>query len=300
MRIYELLAYLCAALAAGGNALANVMQRKASLAEPPDRAFSPGLLLDLVQRPTWLLGFSGLVSSFALQALALGLGPLSAVETIITLELPLTLLAASRVFHRSLGRSEWISVLVMTAGMATLVAVLDPRPGNEADVTQLTYVVAGTLTAATIAALAIAGQRGGRLSRTICLGAAAGASFGFTATLIKETVAQLAAHGLPGVLTTWQTYVAVTFGILGLVLVQWSLHTGPLPAAQPGFTLMDPLVAVLWGVLIYNETTRTGIWLLPAALGALAITVGAIQLARSPLLASLDDNPPTNQPTPIG
>jgi len=64
VRVAELLAYLCAALAAGGNALANVMQRKASLQEAPDRPFGPRLLLDLVHRPSWLLGFGGLVASF--------------------------------------------------------------------------------------------------------------------------------------------------------------------------------------------------------------------------------------------
>ncbi len=70
VRVAELLAYLCAALAAGGNALANVMQRKASLQEAPDRPFGPRLLLDLVHRPSWLLGFGGLVASFGMQALA--------------------------------------------------------------------------------------------------------------------------------------------------------------------------------------------------------------------------------------
>lgn len=99
-----------------------------------------------MHRPSWLLGFGGLVASFGMQALALGLGPLSAVETIITLELPLILLAASRVFHGHLGRSEWLSVLVMTAGMAALVAILDPHPGNTSDVTPLTYTVAGERT----------------------------------------------------------------------------------------------------------------------------------------------------------
>ena len=59
--------------------------------------------------------------------------------------------------------------------------------------------------------------------------------------------------GSIGLLTTWQTYVAVGFGMLGVLVVQWALHTGPLLAAQPGFTLMDPLVSILWGVLVFNE-----------------------------------------------
>lgn len=281
----EWLSFGCAALAATGNALANVMQRKASLEQPADRAFGPALLLDLVRQPTWLIGFGGLVGSFVLQAVALGLGQLSAVEPIITLEVPLTLLVASRIFRARLGASEWAAILVMTAGMIVLVAVLDPRPGNETNVSDLTYAAAGGGTAATILALVLAGQRGRAMWRTACLGAAAGTSFGLTATLIKETIAEDQKRGLLGVVTTWQTYAAISFGILGLVLVQWALHTGPLLAAQPGFTLMDPIVSILWGVLVFNEATRSGLWLIPATLGAIAVGIGIVVLARSPLLA---------------
>jgi hypothetical protein len=282
-----LLSYLCAALAAMGNALANTMQRKAGLEEGADRAFGMRLLLDLVRSPTWLLGFLGLVSSFVLQAVALGFGQLSAVETIITLEVPLTLLVASRVFQAPLGRTEWTGILVMTGGMIALIGILSPQPGDEIDVSHGTYIAAGIGTAATIAVLVLLGQRGSALWRTACLGAAAGTSFGLTATLIKATIAAGQADGVADVLMTWQTYGAIAFGVLGLVLVQWALHTGPLLAAQPGFTLMDPLVSILWGVLVFNETVRTGWWLLPATIGAVAIGIGVLVLARSPLLASL-------------
>ena len=76
-------------------------------------------------------------------------------------------------------------------------------------------------------------------------------------------------------LSTWQTYAAIGFGLLGVVVMQWALHTGPLLASQPGFTLMDPVVSVLWGVLVYNETTRTGAWLVLVAAG-MACSVWAL------------------------
>jgi drug/metabolite transporter (DMT)-like permease len=284
----DLLSYLCAAIAAFGNALANVMQRKSSLEQPPDRPFGAALLWDLVRDSTWLIGFGGLISSFILQAVALGIGQLSGVETIITLEVPLTLLAASRVFKQPLGSSEWGGILLMTAGGIALVAILNPEPGNETNVNDLTYVMAAGGTIATIVALLVASRRGGAMWRTACLGAAAGSCFGFTATMIKETIAQASLHGMPAVFTTWQTYVAVCSGISGLVFVQWALHTGPLLAAQPGFTLMDPLVSILWGVLVFNEATRTGWWLLPAVLGALAVGRGVFLVAHSPLLVQAD------------
>ncbi len=281
-----LLSVLFALLAATGNAVANVMQRKASLEQPPNRKFGPALLWDLVHRTTWLLGFGGMVASFVLQAVALGLGELSTVETVITLEVPITLLVASRVFNNRLGRGEWSGIIVMTASMISLLAVLNPRPGNETDVSHATYALAGGFTVATIAALIIAAQRGHRIWRTACLGAATGTSFGLTATFIKETAAQLSARGVVGVVTTWQTYAAVTMGILGVVLMQWALHTGPLLAAQPGFTLMDPLVSIFWGVLVYHEVTRRGLWLIPAAMAGIGVGL----LARSPLLVAVNEH----------
>jgi drug/metabolite transporter (DMT)-like permease len=298
MSLSDLVSYLCAALSAMGVALSNVMQRKAGLETGSDRDFGLRLLFDLVRTPTWIIGFLGLVASFVLQAVALGYGQLSAVEPIITLEVPLTLLVASRMFGTRLGRSEWSGILMMTAGMIVFVAALAPRPGNATDVADFLYVVAGGGTAATVAALAVAGQRGGPVWRTACLGSAAGTSFGLTATMIKETIEQGDRHGLLGVLTTWQTYTAVGFGVLGLVLVQWALHTGPLLAAQPGFTLMDPLVSILWGVLVFEEQTRTGGWLVLATVGAIGVGLGVVLLARSPLLAELNTVEESAPPSP--
>jgi drug/metabolite transporter (DMT)-like permease len=279
----DLLSYLCAALAAFGNALANVAQRKASLQAPADTEFGWGLLRFLAHNSTWLIGISGMVASFILQAVALGFGELSAVEPIITLEVPLTLLVASRVFKTKIGRQEWVSILVMTVSMIALIGALDPRPGNETNVDHVTYVLAGGATAGTVVALVLLSRALPPVRKTACLGAAAGTAFGLTATLIKETVTQLTDHGLLGVVTTWQTYAAIGFGLLGVLIMQWALHSGPLLAAQPGFTLADPLVSILWGVLVYNEVTRTGPWLVLASAGGIGIGVGVALLARSPL-----------------
>lgn len=281
--------FVCAAAAACGNALSNVMQRKASLQLDRQR-FGPAALGDLVRSATWLLGFGGMVASFLLQAVALHFGQLSSVETVITVEVPLTLLVASRVFRTRIGRPEWTGIWTMTAGTIVLIAALDPQPGDESDVSHGLYALAGGGTAAFIIALVLAAQRGTRTWRTACFGAAAGSSFGLTATFIKETTSQLSRHGVVGMLSTWQTYAAAGVGITGVVIMQWALHTGPLLAAQPGFTLMDPAVSVLWGVLIYNEVTRTGAWLILAVIGAAAIVAGVLMLSRSPLLSAMNEH----------
>ena len=203
MRLADLLSYLAAGVAAFGNALANVMQRKASLQSAQGTPFDANFLRRLVRNPTWVLGFSGMVASFLFQAVALGLGQLSSVETIITLEVPLTLLVASRVFGSTLARQEWISIGLMTAGAIALIGALDPQPGNETAVDGPTYAFAGGLTVCGIVLLiAVSRTTPNPYLRTVCLGAAAGTSFGLTATLIKETVEQFDHRGILGVVTT--------------------------------------------------------------------------------------------------
>ena len=58
----DLFSYLLAAIAAFGNALANVMQRKASMQKAPGTEFDRKFLLGLTRNPTWIIGFSGMVA----------------------------------------------------------------------------------------------------------------------------------------------------------------------------------------------------------------------------------------------
>jgi hypothetical protein len=114
---------------------------------------------------------------------------------------------------------------------------------------------------------------------------------------MKETVEQLTHRGVVGLLSTWQTYAAVFFGLLGVWIMQWALHTGPLLASQPGFTLMDPVVSILWGVLVYNEVTRSGGWLVLSVAGMGALALGVLMLARSPVLNEVKEGEPAGQLT---
>lgn len=91
--------------------------------------------------------------------------------------------------------------------------------------------------------------------------------------------------GLGPVLTSWQTYAAVIAGPASFFLLQKALQAGTLVASQPGFTLVNPLVSVIWGVLVFGETARTGGWLAvagPAGVGVVAATVALVRGTEQP------------------
>jgi drug/metabolite transporter (DMT)-like permease len=290
------IAIIAALLAAAANASSSVLQRKADRDEPDELAMSPRLIIALLQRPVWLAGIGAIIVGFLLQALALGSGQLSLVEPLLVLELPLTLLLASRVFHRQLHRAAWIQISAMTVGLIALAYCLHPRGGQRSDVSALHWVLGIGVTLGVVALLVALGWRAAhRNKRAALYGIATGISFGLTASLVA-VMSSAASHGITHIFTTWQTYGLVATGLLGMFLQQNALQAGPLVTAQPGFTLADPLVAVTWGIVIFGEQVRTGPWLAGELGGGLLIAIATIGLARSPLLR-VDPATPTAVPS---
>ena len=287
------LTYLLAVLASCANAVASVAQRMANRDLPFEDNLRPRLILRLLRRPVWFVGILALIVGFLLQAAALAIGQLSVVEPILVCELPLTLMLASRVFHTRLHLREWASALGMTVGLAALLYFLAPMGGTSQAVTWDTWLLGVGVNLVAVAAVVEWGRRGevgstgeyGSDRRAAAFGVAAGAQFGLTAALMKGAMTR-SAQGFAAIFTGWQLYAMVVAGLVGLFLLQSALNAGRLLAAQPGLTLSDPLVSVLWGVFAFHERVHGGASLILALAGAALIAVSVMMLARSPLLVS--------------
>jgi drug/metabolite transporter (DMT)-like permease len=302
------LTYALAVLAACANALSSVLQRKANKRVPQRENMSLRQIWTLLHQPIWFGGILAITAGFLLQASALGTGDLSVVEPVLVLELPFTLILASRLFHQPLGLREWLPAGAMTAGLAGLLYLLAPASGAAPQLHWYGWLagVGGNL--ALVGCLVLVARRGsfrrdpgenqGEKTgsfRAALLAVAAGSTFGLTAALMKE-VTRTFERGLGTLFTDWPLYAMVAAGVLGFFLTQSALNAGQLIAAQPGLSLSDPLISVLWGVLAFHEQVRQG-WFIPGeVLCAAVIVTGVIMLARSPLLA--DDESSGEEPSP--
>lgn len=276
------LSLVLAVFAAGCNALSSVLQRKANRDEPADQPFGVALLVHLVTQPAWLLGVVSMIVSFLLQAVALDLGTLSSVEPVLALELPLTLVLGAAVLTQPLRTRDWMSGAVMAFGLAMFIFVLAPSGGDAAHAPTGVTAAAGLASAIGVAVLVAAAQFGPIRARAALFGMAAGSGFGLTAALIKITVTRMSRDGVAALASSWETYGFMVAGVASVILVQAALHAGTLLAAQPGITLFDPLVSMLWGTTVLGEVTRTGPILVLAALAAMAIVAPVFVLAQSP------------------
>jgi drug/metabolite transporter (DMT)-like permease len=289
-----MLTYLLAVVAACANAASSVLQRKANREVPRSENLSLRLIWSLLHEPVWFGGVLAVMVGFLLQATALGMGQLSVVEPILVLELPLTLILASRAFHARLGWREWVPAVAMTAGLAGLLYALSPSAGRSGTLPWYVWITGIGINLVVVGGLVAAARRGpaGRGGgsngsgdrQAALLGVAAGATFGLTAALMKGMTTTFAG-GFGELFTSWQLYAMIAAGVFGLFLVQSALNAGPLIAAQPGLTMSDPIVSILWGVLAFHEQVRTGPYLALAVISGLVLTAAVVMLARSPLLS---------------
>lgn len=198
-----MLTYALAVLAACANAVSSVLQRKANKRVPQSENMSLRQIRLLLRQPVWFGGIAAITVGFLLQASALGSGQLAVVEPVLVLELPFTLIFASRVFRQRLGRRGWRPAAAMTAGLAGLLYFLAPSTGGPPRVHWYGWLagVGGNLLL--VGFLVVAARRGS--FRAALLAVAAGSTFGLTAALMKA-MTRTFTEGLGHLFTDWPVY----------------------------------------------------------------------------------------------
>jgi drug/metabolite transporter (DMT)-like permease len=94
----------------------------------------------------------------------------------------------------------------------------------------------------------------------------------------------------------WQPYVLVVFGVGGMVLGQSAFQAGALDVSLPTMSVADPVVSILIGALVFEETisdATASVFL--EVVGLIVMSVGIVLLARGEVAGTVRESPP--QPT---
>jgi drug/metabolite transporter (DMT)-like permease len=248
--------YLFAVGAAFFYGLAAVMQHREAAAAPHGHNLRIGLLVHLVRRPLWAAGIAADVAGFALQAAALGRGPLTLVQPLLTGGLFFALILSAVWDWRGLSRKEWAGAIALMVGLGLLLAVGAPTAGR-AIVPFRRWIVAGGFVGAGVLVLLVASRGAGPRVRPALLAVAAAMTFAASDALTKSAVDLFQAHGLWEVLDGWYLYALIGVALLGTLLVQSAFQSGPLASSLPALTAVEPVASSIVGVILFAETFST-------------------------------------------
>ncbi|WP_214406644.1 hypothetical protein [Pseudonocardia lacus] len=236
----------------------------------------------VARRPGWLTGLALAGSGTVLHAMALILAPLSVVQPIGVLAVPVAVLLTSLRARRAPDGAivGWVALSV--AGVAVFVVTAartavssEPQPGAT--------FIAALVVAGIVVLLAGLGVARSGWVRCVACATAGAVAFGLVSGLVRA-VSQSITPGLAGLLDPAVAATVVAIGVAVVVggwLVQQAFASGPPEVVIACLTVVDPIVAVILGAVLLGEGAATPpvVFLLLTA-AATAAAVGVVGLAK--------------------
>lgn len=236
----------------------------------------------LARRPGWLAGLALAVGGTTLHAIALVLAPLTVVQPIGVLAVPIAVLLTSLRNDRHPGRGAVLGVALTVVAVGAFVltaagtAVSTPAPDGAT-------AVAGLVVAGLVVLVGGLGLAQGGWVRCVTCATAGAIAFGLVSALVRAVSQSVRAREValldPPVLAALAGAAAAV--LVGGWLVQQAFDSGPPEVVVACLTVVDPIVAVVLGVVLLGEgnATPASTWMLLIGC-ALAATAGVVALAR--------------------
>lgn len=257
--------------------VSSVMQQRGAADAPRESGLR--LLLHLLVRPIWLGGLSAAAGTLILQAIALGAGQIVVVQPLMVLGL-LFALPVSVLLHRrrpSLGEWAWATLLFI--GLTVFLVAARPETGPTLPNSSRMLELGGAAIGLAVVVVGV-GYGPGRRHRAALFGLATGIMYGFASALMKNAYG-LGSLSLTRLFTSWPLYALLVVGAVGIMLNQAAYQAGPLAGALPPLAIADPIVAIVFGVVAFDEalaTTAPAITFEVLGFGAMAVAIA--RLAR--------------------
>ncbi|WP_309102746.1 DMT family transporter [Microbacterium sp.] len=240
---------------------------------------SMGQMRSLLTRPSWIVGTLMLVLAVICQLAALVQAPLIVVQPLGAIALVITTLLNARISGHSPTRQS-ITAIACCVGGIFLFVFFAAIFATEKKVTDTGLF---TILAVLLVVIIILGACWLILRhrmRALFYVIGAGVLYGFVATLAKVVIKRVQAGNFE-----WITVVCVIALIAaaaaGAYFVQTAYSSGPPDLVIAGLTVVDPLIAVLIGMVVLGEAAAAPPWVLVifAVAGAIAVW-GVVGLAR--------------------
>ena len=236
-------------------------------------------LVSLLRRPSWVAGTLMLAVAILCQLGALAFAPLIVVQPLGALALVITTLLNARVSgHKPTKKS--IRAIIACVGGVFIFVTIAAFVATEQRVTDQQLITILLLLVVVVVVFAGLWIWLRKKAQALFYIVASGVIYGFVATLAKVVIKRVQAGNFEWL--TLLCLIALLAAVaVGAYFVQTAYSVGPPDLVIAGLTVIDPMVAVLIGLIVLQEAATAP---LPALIGfaiAGAIAVyGVISLAR--------------------
>ena len=268
-----------------GGAIVQQMAVKSTF-DPSAKASSNQLsfkgLLNLFRLPRWLLGLALVLCGAAIHLTALSFAPVTIVQPIGILAVPWSVMLASRIHKHPLTRKLWIAVAVTILGVVGFTIISTTFATGESSIAFPPMLISFLVVCGIAAVLAIAATKAAPWARAMLWSATGATFYGLASGLMKVSI-ELIKQG--HAFTGWRFLATVAMILacfmLGVWMIQQGYASGPAEITVGTMTTVDPLIAVLFGLIVLGEGGDMGVFpLLGMALTGAVAFYGVMLLSK--------------------
>jgi multidrug transporter EmrE-like cation transporter len=257
------------------------LKHRGAVAAPPVEWRRPwASTVALFRSPVYTLGCVVATTSWGFHVAALGLAPISLVQSVIAGGLVLVTVVADRFFGQAVTRREWIGVGLTAAGLAFLALTLEgtgsSAHGDYGDAELLAFVGLVSVAGLAIAARGASGP---------VLAVSAGLLWAGSDVTIKALSGKTSELGA-GVLVHPFALVILVLSLVGLLVSARSLQLGPVVAVIAVTSATANVLTIAAGPAVFGEPLPQQPLALLVRLGAFALVVCAAALTPPPMHTS--------------
>ncbi|MCK2021529.1 DMT family transporter [Microbacterium sp. kSW2-24] len=233
----------------------------------------------LLTRPSWIIGTLMLGLAIVCQLAALVRAPLMVVQPLGAIALVITTLLNARISGHSPTKKS-ITAIICCVGGIFLFVFFAALFATEREVQDRELFVILAILLVVIIVLGACWLVLRHRMRALFYVIGAGVLYGFVATLAKVVIKRIEAGQFEWI-TAICVIALVAAAAVGAYFVQTAYSSGPPDLVIAGLTVVDPLIAVLIGMVILGEAAAAPPWALViyGVAGAIAV-YGVVNLAR--------------------
>ena len=224
----------------------------------------------LLRDRSWLTGFALETAGFALYVVALALAPLSLVQSVSAGGIGILAFVSARMGRMRLGRNELAGVIVSTVGLLALAVSLAGGTGEGSGGSTHAIVLWLAVTVGVALLVLALGHAGGSVA--VAYGVAGGLLFS-----IGDISVEVATQGGERIVLVVGVVAGYT---LGTALLQIGYQKGGALTVAGLATLLTNALPIAAGTVVLGEEVPSGVFGGFRLFAFVAVTIGAILLAR--------------------
>src|SRR4051812_25110135 len=222
--------------------------------------------------------------AWLLHVAALAMAPITLVQIAISGGLVLVAVLAERFFGISVGRKQWVALVVMAGGLALVTATVPAPKSAHSSYSGMGMLVFETAVLGFAAVCMVSRGLAQRARYAVVLGAAAGALFAGSDAALKAITKHVGEDGPAGVLTPW-LIPCVLASVMGFFASARSLQDEDAVAVISLTTVGSTVATIIGGAIVFRDPLASQPLVLGLQLLGFALVCVAAAMIPAPVRA---------------